>query len=78
MISTDNEFARRNHHSIIRVLSERSSQFQELNESYISDISGDDSCVEEYWLPDEREVATSSNKEEPVSKEKVVGEVEAP
>ena len=47
----------------------------ELYESYMSDISGDDLCDEEYWLPDEREVVTSSDKEEP---EEVMGEVKAP
>ena len=48
---------------------------RKFEENYVSNISGDDYCDEEYRLPDEREVATSGDKEEPVSEEKVVGEV---
>ena len=44
---------------------------KEFFRSYISDISPYDSCDEEYRPPGEREMASSSDKEEPGSKEVV-------
>ena len=51
---------------------------KELYKSYISDTSEYDSLDEEYWSPGEREIASSSDKEDSVRKEEVVGESRRP
>ena len=51
---------------------------KELYKREISDISGYDSCDEEYQPPGEREIASGSDEEEPVSKEERVGESRRP